>query len=115
MTDTTPTPEKKSDGWHRQALGIREELRPGLARAVELSGAKNLSALVSALAAEPEQAGVLLAPLVAAVKARQDAADPKKASKRARDEVVRMVKAGQVDPAELAAALETIRAKKAAA
>lgn len=114
MSDTTAAPEAatKSDGWHRQGLGIRIELRDGLQRAVELAGAKNLSALVSALAMEPERAGALLAPLVADVKARQEETDPKKVSKKQRDMLLALVKEGKVKPDELAQALEAIRARR---
>jgi 3',5'-cyclic AMP phosphodiesterase CpdA len=101
-----------ADGWHRISVAMKPEVRPDLDRLVELSGAKNLSALVAALASDPERTAQLLAPVVAEARAAADAANPKRTSKKAMAEITKLVKEGKVAPEDLTRALAEIQAKK---
>ena len=101
------------DGWHRLGVSLKPEARPKLDRLVELSGARSLSAMVAALAEDPESTAVLLAPIVAATQARRDAADPQRARKKQLDKVTQLIRDGKVNPDELARVLAHIQAQKA--
>ncbi len=100
------------DGWHRLGVSLKPEARPKLDRLVELSGARSLSAMVAALAEEPESTAALLAPVVAASQALRDAADPLRARKKQLNKVTQLIRDGKVNPEDLARALAHIQAQK---
>jgi hypothetical protein len=101
-----------ADGWHRVSVAIKPAVRPNLDRLVELSGAKNLSSLVAALALDPERTAALLAPVVSEARAAADAADPKRSQKKAMSAITKLVKEGKIAPEDLTRALAEIQAKK---
>lgn len=52
------------DNYYRTSLVVRKEVKPGLDRAVQLSGAGSISRIVTAIADFPDELGPLLAPYV---------------------------------------------------
>lgn len=110
--DTKPTKSEYEAGLCRTGFAIKAELRPGLDTLIEASGARSFSALVAFMATEPQRAGALLAPLIKELTDRQLAADPVKSKKKRLEALADMTKG--MSPEEIQAAMEAVRARKAA-
>lgn len=89
---------------YRSSYAIPKELKPGIEKVVEASGANSMSELIACLATRPDEAGALLRPFI-----EQTVAQSKPKS------VKPLVKelASEATAEELQAFLEELRAKKA--
>lgn len=99
---------------YRSAFAIREELKPGLMQVVELSGAPSVSGMLALLAEDPQACAELLKPVFARLDAARPAR-PRRKLKVTMTAIVEEMRSGEVSPAELAAAIEKIKADKQAA
>lgn len=89
------------DGWHRFSVAVKPEERPGLDQAISLSGAKNLSKFMAALAMDPARTAAALAPLVAEHRAKELAANPERVRRDLVAKATQMLKEGKVSQEEL--------------
>jgi len=96
---------------YRSTFAIHKELQDDLQRAVKLTGATSLSELLTVLARTPERAGEVLTPMV---NDYHTEVTPKLAAKSMRA-ALRGLKAADLTPEEILAAVAAARAAKAGA
>lgn len=98
-------------GLYRPGCAVKKELKPGVEKLINESGARSFSGLIALLAANPEEAGRALAPLVRAGYEEAAAANPKAAAQRSMRRLAELTKG--LTPAEIEAAVAAARSRKA--
>jgi hypothetical protein len=96
---------------YRSAFAIREELKPGLLRVVELSGAPSVSGMLAMLAEDPAACAGALKPIFDQLNQTRPPKVRRKHKVFMKD-VMEQMRSGEVTPEELAAALQQVQAQK---
>lgn len=114
MSTTAPiTPERKAqiDAYqsklYRSSFAIRKELQPGLIHACEAAGARSISELLALLAESPDESGEALKPVFTAAAVRRGDRPTMK-------DALHEIKASDLTPEEILAAVQAARAAKEA-